>query len=336
MSEIGPSIQDRWLAPKRCLYCHSEDFTPRFAGIRDRLHYVPGEFAFVECRGCGSLHLSRMPPLDEIPGLYPPIYLFRQDFETASRLKGRLALLEERFFYRYLFGSTVRLVKKYTGMSGGVLLDVGCGTGSRLTGFAAAGFTVRGLEVQPELVDYVRGSLGCEADIGTLETMAYQADSFDLVALFHVLEHILDVRSTLRHSYRILKPGGWLVAEVPLADSLQMQWLKQRWGQLWEAPRHVTIPTQRGLSRAICEYGFEPPVVHPSSALTTGGLFALSLVPSANTTHSYSSGSLLVHVPRFIAGCLTLLYSPVALLERYLRRPASGYVLARKPQEALA
>lgn len=316
--------------PIQCLYCYSKSLTAYLDGIRDRLEYVPGEFSFVQCQECGSLHLSPIPPEEQIPMLYPPVYSFRSDFERSTRVKRTLALIEDRLFYRYLLGGAVRVVRNHTDLKGGSMLDIGCGTGSRLQQFSAAGFSVRGLEVQPQLVEYVREKLGFLADLGTLESLAYPSNSFVLVTLFCVLEHLLDIRALLREVYRLLQPGGWMVAEVPLADSLQLQWLKHRWIEIGEAPRHISIPTQQGLRELIGACGFKRFTLCPSS-LRMSGCVALSLLPRASTTHSYNTASLFSHLSRFVAGCFTLLYLPVTCIERYRKRPGIAYVLAQKP-----
>jgi SAM-dependent methyltransferase len=320
-----------WFTPTKCLYCGSDRLIPWLTDIKDRLGYVPGSWSFLRCQSCGSAHLSPMPKQGTIAGLYPTVYCFRPDLETKSRLKKIAAAAEERTFYRWLHGDEVATIRRVTGVRAGAVLDVGCGTGARLTRLAKAGYEVRGMEIQPELVSYVRTRLGFEADAGTLETISYPADSFDMVTIFSVIEHFLDVKSALKKIYRFLKPGGWIVADIPLTDAWQSREFGPGWCVYREAPRHLSIPSQEGAKRAFAESGFADIRILPSTVLNCAGFFALSVIPSATTTHAYRFSSLAALFPRFLAGLLTVLYFPMAAIENYfLRRPACGLILARR------
>jgi SAM-dependent methyltransferase len=272
-----------------------------------------------------------MPSQETIPALYPQVYSFRPDFESSGRLKRAIALLEERLFYRLLHKGETDRVKRVTGMRSGSVLDVGCGTGERLCRFARAGYQVRGLEIQPDLVRYVREHLGFKADVGTLDSVVYPADSFDLVTICWVIEHLIDVKTVLEKIRRMLKPNGWIMAEVPLSDSLQSGLLRGRWSVYREAPRHIGIPSRSGLERAFSNSGFTGFRILPSGLLGCSGAFSLSIITGATTTHTYGSKAAASHLPRLAAGLLTVLHLPIALAENYLfHRPAYGVAFARK------
>lgn len=321
-----------WFRPTRCLYCGSDRLSPWMTDVKDRLGYVPGSWSFLRCDNCGSALLSPMPKQEAIAGLYPPVYSFRPDFETKSKLKRIVAAFEERTFYCFLHRNEVATIQRVTGIMSGAVLDVGCGTGDRLARFAKAGYQVRGLEIQPELVRYVRTRLGYKADVGTLHTFSYPADSFNIVTISSVIEHLLDVISVLKKIYGILKPHGWIVAEVPLSDSFQSRKLGNKWSQYCEAPRHLGIPSQEGARRAFTECGFADVIILPSTIINCAGFLGLSVIPKATATHTYGNSSMAAYIPRFLAGLVTVLYFPMAAIENYfLRRPACGLILARKP-----
>jgi SAM-dependent methyltransferase len=323
----------QWFEPTRCLYCGSDRLDPWIKNIKDRFDYVPGAWSFLRCRACGSAHLSPAPKQEAIIGLYPPVYSFRPDFETNSRLKRILAAVEERTFYVFQNRNEVSTVRRVTGIKSGKVLDVGCGTGDRLTRFARAGYRVRGLDIQPEPVRYVRERLGFEADAGTLETVSYPANSFDIVTIIWVLEHLLDVKSILREIHRILRPGGWIAAGVPFADSFQSRTLGACWATYREAPRHIGVPSREGARRAFVDCGFSDVSIKPDTIISSAGHFALSVIPTATATHAYTRSSLATHLPRLLAAVVTLLYAPMVAVENgVLRRPACGLILARKPE----
>ncbi len=335
-SKIGPmrtlnESSAPWFTPTKCLYCGSDRLAPWLTDIKDRLGYVPGSWSFLRCARCGSAHMSPMPKQEAITGLYPPVYSFRPDFEIKSKLKRILAALEEQTFYFFLHRNEVATIQRVTGVMSGAVLDVGCGTGDRLTRFARAGYQVRGMEIQPELVQYVRAHLGLEADAGTLDTISYPKDSFNIVTISWVIEHLLDVKSALKKIYGVLKPKGWIAAEVPFSDSFQSRNLGNKWCTYSEAPRHLGVPSQEGARRAFADSGFADATILPSTIINCAGFVGLSVIPKAAATHTYGRASLAAHIPRFLAGFVTVLYFPMAVIENYLlRRPACGLMLARK------
>ena len=321
-----------WLRPTRCFYCGDSELRAWIDGVADRLQFVPGTWSFTRCSRCGSGHLTPMPASERIAELYPTAYSFRSDYVAESRFKLLVARLEDAIFYRAMRWREVESLRRRTGVSSGVMLDVGCGTGERLRRFADAGFHVRGLEVQGELADDVRGRFGFDVDVGSLDSIPYPDDAFDLVTMYWVLEHLLDVRAALVTVRRILKPGGWIVAEVPLADSFQSRVLGRRWSQFTDAPRHIAIPSRRGLAALLAACGFVDISVRPAGALNCAGSFALSLIPRAATMHAYTRRGLTAHLARVAGGFVALLYAPTAAIENYvLGRPAFGLLLARKP-----
>lgn len=224
------------------------------------------------------------------------------------------------------------MIRRNTGLSSGKLLDVDCGTGDRLSRFAEAGFDVRGMDIKPELVDYVREERGFEADAGTLDTVSYSHETFDIVISHWVLEHVLDIHVILKKVYDMLKLDGWFVAEIPLADSLQVQMLRGRWSSFSEAPRHLAVPSHEGVRRAFRAGRFSDIRIAPSSIMDCSSSFALSIIPGATAKHAYESPSLWTHAPRIAAGLLILLHTPLAAIENHLlKRPAGSLIFAQKP-----
>src|SRR5437764_1184158 len=81
------------------------------------------------------------------------------------------------------------------------------------------GFEVHGLDVQPDVVRYLREELAIPAECADVSEMArsHPPGSFDLITTFFLIEHIPDVRGAIAAMYGLLKPGGWLAAAVPFA-----------------------------------------------------------------------------------------------------------------------
>jgi SAM-dependent methyltransferase len=217
---------------------------------------------------------------------------------------------------------------------GARLLDVGCGTGQRLQAFRRFGYDVHGLDFLPSVVEHLRNQLGIEAtcgDLGQLDSL-FPEGTFDVVTAFQVVEHVHDARALIARCFRVIHPGGWFVATVPMGDSVQAAVFKQRWCNVREAPRHLNLPSQAGLRRACTSVGFSRVEIRPDSLLNAAGLVGLSLLPDAATTTVYAQGGARAMINRALGAAVTLGSLPLCYLEGHVaHRPATAFVLAQKP-----
>jgi SAM-dependent methyltransferase len=95
------------------------------------------------------------------------------------------------------------------------ILDVGCGAGGFLESLATLADEVHAIDVEP--ADLGRASLrglGTCAR-GAAEALPYRDATFDVVCLFDVIEHVDDDRAVLREAFRVVRPGGLVVASAP-------------------------------------------------------------------------------------------------------------------------
>lgn len=320
-----------------CLYCGSRRLGPLYAGVRDRLGFVPGERVFWRCGDCGSAVLVPLPATADLPAFYPPVYSFTLELGGASRFKRFLSRAEYRFFFRPQYTAQTGRVMRACGWDRGdgkKLLDVGCGRGLRLLEFRRRGFEVHGLDVQPDVVRYLRDDLGIPAECADVSAMTrmHPAGSFDLITTFFLIEHIPDVRAAIRGMFDLLRPGGRLAAAVPFVDAVQARVFGRRWINVTEAPRHLSLPTQTGMTTACRAAGFDRVRVLPDSALNCAGQVASSLVPGATLTHAYGQNRLRPLVARAVGAAAMVAAVPWCLFENHvLGRMPLGIVVAQKP-----
>jgi predicted SAM-dependent methyltransferase len=122
-------------------------------------------------------------------------------------------------------------------------------------------------------VEYVQTELGIPCvctDIAGL-SKEFPKASFHLIRAFYLLDRVWDVDEMLRSRHAPLKQRGWLVIAVPLANSVQARIFDARWVSITEAPRHVSIPTQLGVKRALERIGFTEISSSYDSALMAAG-----------------------------------------------------------------
>lgn len=105
----------------------------------------------------------------------------------------------------------------------GRLLDIGCGNGRLMYLAQRAGWTVKGLELSPEMAGLTQERLGAKvvvADFLTVEARQIDEDKFDLICLRHVLEHLPDCVLAMHKVRSLLAPNGYVLIEVPNVESL--------------------------------------------------------------------------------------------------------------------
>ncbi|MGD2253964.1 MAG: class I SAM-dependent methyltransferase [Anaerolineales bacterium] len=97
---------------------------------------------------------------------------------------------------------------------GGRLLEIGCGRGALLIQ-AMKHFEVEGVERSPHAIDLLRDAFGDRVRKANIEEEALDAETYDAVAVFNVLEHLKNPDKVIREVYRALKPEGVVVGSVP-------------------------------------------------------------------------------------------------------------------------
>jgi SAM-dependent methyltransferase len=152
------------------------------------------------------------------------------------------------------------------GLSGTRLLDVGSGDGTFLLDVRAAGWNAVGLDVSSRAAANA-ARLGLDVRVGELTQRPFEPDTFDVVRLWSVLEHVREPLETMREVARVLRPGGWAIVQVPNARGAAARALGQRWVG-WEVPAHLWHFTPATLRRLLHDAGLVPTELHHTSVGT--------------------------------------------------------------------
>jgi len=134
------------------------------------------------------------------------------------------------------------------------ILDVGCGNGALVETFSAAGWEAAGIEMAPP-EHFVSNDAQKKIFIGDIREAPYPPKSFDVITLFHVLEHLSEPREYLAKIRELLTDGGLLVIEVPNLASVQARLTGGKWFNL-DVPRHVFHFTTHALAKMLEQSGF--------------------------------------------------------------------------------
>jgi SAM-dependent methyltransferase len=234
----------------RCYLCGGGNASA-FISAEDDLTGKPGRFHFVRCTDCGLVYQNPRVPLDRIIDFYDDDYIAHR----RKRDWGVLTPLFERAM-RKLDADKDRLVQRYVSLSrSSEVLDVGCAAGTFLQrlraryGATAAGVDFKDLSALPTLGEI-------EFHCGVFYDVSLAADRFDLITMWHFLEHDYDPVRSLRTARRVLKRDGRLIIEVPRLDCRSFQWFGERWPGL-QAPQHTVLLDRERLLGMVRTAGFE-------------------------------------------------------------------------------
>jgi SAM-dependent methyltransferase len=205
-------------------------------------------FAVVQCQDCGLCFTNPRPSLNSIGQFYP------QDAYPPYQLPRRKEPLSGwRAQWPWRRTGKDRQLLAWYGQ--GRLLDFGCGGGSFLKRMGGLGWQVTGLDISATTVCRVRADLGLRVLVGSLPHPELQRESFDVITMWHSLEHVHQPREVLQEAHQLLAPEGKLLVAVPNIDSLAYRWFGPDWYGL-DLPRHLTHFTPMTLSLMLERTGF--------------------------------------------------------------------------------
>ena len=167
----------------------------------------------------------------------------------------------------------------------GKLLDVGAATGFFLTLARRRGWTVQGVEVSPHAAQMARDK-GLDVRTGIIGTVEFEPQSFDVVTMWDVIEHMENPRLELDCIARLLKPSGILAINTPDAGSALAKIAGNHW-HLVIPPEHLNLFTEASLRKALSQTGFDhlaslkigkrfttQYILHTLNHVVPGGFFA--------------------------------------------------------------
>lgn len=232
-----------------CNLCRSDQSEMVYELSDWLLERVGSQFTLVRCKQCGLVYQNPRPLIDEMEEHYPPEYESYQAMPGGGKTSwiARLAV-------NYGLNKRIRAITRYKRQ--GSLLDVGCASGRFIGSLnGKPDWNVAGVEISPYASQLARDQ-GLNVFTGTLEQATFPDNSFDVVTMWDVLEHLHDPGATLREVYRILKADGILVLRLPNADSRDAKLFGPYWSGL-DAPRHLYVFGITTLSNLLAKTGFQ-------------------------------------------------------------------------------
>lgn len=235
-----------------CPVCNSTELTPVH---RCKDFYVSGEtFWIARCEHCGFLFTQNVPSAAFIGNYYhSETYISHSD--TQKGFMNKLYHLTRR----YMLKSKRQKIERYTDKRG-KLLDYGTGTGYFSNEMKQNGWQVTAIEKDGPSRQFAKTKFGIEVlDETALSTLPNNA--FDVITLWHVLEHVEDLHSVLDHLHRLLN-NGLLVLALPNHTSFDAKHYQDDWAA-FDVPRHLWHFSPDTLSKLLDNHGFRIEKIHP-------------------------------------------------------------------------
>ncbi len=215
---------------KVCPLCKSNSIKKRFT-CKD--HFATGEeFGIIECTGCGFVFTQDVPDEKEIGRYYEsPSYISHSNTDKG---------LVNKVYHQVrsiMLHNKVKLVGKLTLLKNGRILDYGAGTGYFARAMAKAGWDVTAIEKSSSARELALKEFGFEM-LSEKSLPELEEKEFDVVTMWHVMEHIQDLDAMWEQLYRIIDDTGIAIIAVPNCQSYDAQYYKENWAA-YDVPRHL-------------------------------------------------------------------------------------------------
>jgi SAM-dependent methyltransferase len=159
----------------------------------------------VVCRNCSFVFTNPIPHEE----------LYNRFYEVAySKFYGKISTPITQKVINPCIKDKIDLLSKYIDVAKSSMLEIGPGNGAFLFWSSKYFKLVTGVEPSEEFVSKMKG-LNIRVLNGTIETVKLEVEKFDVVCMFHVLEHFYDPNTALQKIRHILKDGAFLVLEIP-------------------------------------------------------------------------------------------------------------------------
>lgn len=219
---------------------------PVCGGLQSEPYLTKDGFDLVRCTTCAVIHVHPMPSPEALAAHYQDPAYFEGDFSQgyvnyedvhkalAPHFRRRLRQLDERFPER------------------GRLLDFGCADGYFLELAQVNGWRIAGVELSEDMARLASARLGVGV-AGSLDDLA--GETFEVITMWEVVEHLPDPVATLGQLFGHLKPGGVLMLSTPNSAHWQAVRKPDAWIS-YRPPSHLFYFTAPTLEAVLAAAGF--------------------------------------------------------------------------------
>jgi 2-polyprenyl-3-methyl-5-hydroxy-6-metoxy-1,4-benzoquinol methylase len=228
--------------PPVCPYCTSA--TQLLVVAKDSNRQTTDlTFHYFQCKDCGLVFMN------PIPADLRPFY--KGGYQKIPGSLSELRAIAEAEKYR------MKPILKYK--TGGRLLEIGPWMGIFSCNAKDAGFDVTAIDIDEDCIHFLNEVVGVKAlqSSDPAETIKNMEEKFDVIAMWHCLEHLPNAWTTVQSAAERLAPGGILLIAIPNIESHEFLSLKSDWRHL-DAPRHLYFYPEKSLVQLCRSNGLVP------------------------------------------------------------------------------
>lgn len=230
----------------KCPWCGSDKAQINL-WLRDEF-LTKEDFHICECLNCGLLYTMPRPGKDKIGAYYKSEeYYSHQENKKGFIPKVYEAVKKTNLKHKYKLATS--------GLTVGNVLDIGCGVGDFLHTAEMHGWECTGVE--PSEAAKVIAQKRMHGRIISSEDLENIPEGyFDLITMWHVLEHVDDLKWQVEQLRRLVKPNGRIVIALPNYKSYDGQYYKELWAA-YDVPRHLNHFNKTTLTKIFKASGLE-------------------------------------------------------------------------------
>ncbi|WP_303316623.1 class I SAM-dependent methyltransferase [Flavivirga abyssicola] len=227
---------------------------PSYLTVKD--HSVSNEtFKLIENIEYGFLETIPQPSLDKLPEYYKS-----EDYISHTDTKRNLFEKVYHIIRNLSLKKKLKLINSFSSEEKN-LLDIGCGTGDFLKTAKQNNWTITGIEPN-EQARKIANNKTENSVFETEELLKFKPSSFDVITLWHVLEHLPNLEEHISIFKKLLKPNGTLIIAVPNYKSFDAKYYKEFWAA-YDVPRHLWHFNKTSISKLVLKVSMKTIKIKP-------------------------------------------------------------------------
>lgn len=229
---------------KKCTICGNLGFEIKFE-LKDYF-FTNEDFVIIQCKSCGFMITDGITDYKDLGKYYNTSKYLSHEKKEKS-----IVSLVYNLVKRYSISRKFLLISKES--NGKKILEIGCGTGDLLAAFKDKKWDTIGVEPSDSASSYAKEKHGLKIYDKASEV---KETDFDVVMLWHVLEHIENLQDIISLIKTKVKKSGRIIIALPNPDSYDAKYYKKYWAG-WDVPRHLFHFKQTNIKQLLQANGIE-------------------------------------------------------------------------------